>query len=139
MANHAALSGVDPRERDPLHAAHQLALCRGAVPGAGLVAGDACALPFQSASFDHAFCVEAMFHFGSRRRFLAEARAASRLRHPSIVEVLDYGLLDDGRPYMVMERVEGEPLSRHMNGRALQPTAALRIVVPPTPSRAMSE
>ncbi|MCR9199669.1 MAG: methyltransferase domain-containing protein [Planctomycetaceae bacterium] len=35
---------------------------------------DACDLPFDDASFDVLFCVEAMFHFSSRKRFLAEAR-----------------------------------------------------------------
>ena len=34
---------------------------------------DACDLPFDDASFDVLFCVEAMFHFSSRKRFLAEA------------------------------------------------------------------
>lgn len=34
---------------------------------------DACDLPFDDASFDVLFCVEAMFHFSSRQRFLAEA------------------------------------------------------------------
>lgn len=34
--------------------------------------GDACELPFEDASFDRVFCVEAMFHFASRRRFLRE-------------------------------------------------------------------
>lgn len=34
--------------------------------------GDACALPFDDASFDRVFCIEAMFHFSSRRRFLSE-------------------------------------------------------------------
>jgi MPBQ/MSBQ methyltransferase len=34
---------------------------------------DACDLPFDDASFDRVFCVEAMFHFASRRRFIAEA------------------------------------------------------------------
>lgn len=61
----------------------QLALCRGAVTGPGntlgLVAGDACSLPFPSGCFDHAFCVEAMFHFDSRQRFLAEAARVLRL------------------------------------------------------------
>ena len=34
--------------------------------------GDACELPFEDASFDRVFCIEAMFHFSSRRRFLSE-------------------------------------------------------------------
>lgn len=57
--------------------ARQLQLCAGAVTrpdnSLTLVAGDACALPFPNARFDHAFCVEAMFHFPSRQIFLAEA------------------------------------------------------------------
>ncbi len=34
--------------------------------------GDACQLPFEDQMFDRVFCVEAMFHFPSRRKFLAE-------------------------------------------------------------------
>jgi MPBQ/MSBQ methyltransferase len=34
--------------------------------------GDACQLPFEDQLFDRVFCVEAMFHFPSRRKFLAE-------------------------------------------------------------------
>ena len=34
--------------------------------------GDACQLPFEDQSFDRVFCVEAMFHFASRRQFLCE-------------------------------------------------------------------
>ena len=34
--------------------------------------GDACQLPFEDQTFDSVFCVEAMFHFPSRRKFLAE-------------------------------------------------------------------
>lgn len=44
------------------------------------------------------------------RRFVAEARAATRVRHPNVVEVTDYGLLSDGRPFMVMELVAGRSL-----------------------------
>ncbi len=44
------------------------------------------------------------------RRFLVEARAAGRLSHPNIVAVFDYGE-DAGRPFIVMERVRGRPLS----------------------------
>lgn len=45
-----------------------------------------------------------------RRRFLREARLAARLAHPNVVHVYDSGQLD-GRPYIVMEYVEGETLA----------------------------
>ncbi len=55
----------------------QIAICRTIAAGAtnrvGFVLSDACALPFADASFDRICCVEAMFHFASRARFLAEA------------------------------------------------------------------
>jgi serine/threonine-protein kinase len=45
-----------------------------------------------------------------RERFQREARVASRLRSPHVVEVLDFGEDAAGRPYLVMELLEGEPL-----------------------------
>jgi serine/threonine-protein kinase len=45
-----------------------------------------------------------------RERFLREARIAARLAHPNVVAVYDAGE-DDGRPYIVMEVVEGETLA----------------------------
>ena len=46
------------------------------------------------------------------QRFLLEARAASRLRHPHIIEVTDFDHTSDGMPFMVLEHLEGEDLSQ---------------------------
>jgi eukaryotic-like serine/threonine-protein kinase len=48
-----------------------------------------------------------------RERFLREARVAARLAHPNIVQVFDVGE-DDGRPYIVMEYVDGDTLADAM-------------------------
>ena len=48
----------------------------------------------------------------NRARFLQEARAAARIRHPNVVQVFDFGELDaEGTPYMVMEYLDGPTLS----------------------------
>src|SRR4051812_43995096 len=44
-------------------------------------------------------------------RFVREARIASAIAHPSIVEVLDAGTHTDGTPYMALELLEGESLA----------------------------
>jgi serine/threonine-protein kinase len=45
------------------------------------------------------------------KRFHQEARAAGAIGHPNICEVYDLGTLDDGSPYLVMERLMGETLA----------------------------
>jgi hypothetical protein len=45
-----------------------------------------------------------------RARLDREARAASRVRHPNLVEVLDVGVAPDGAPFLVMEYVPGVTL-----------------------------
>jgi serine/threonine-protein kinase len=61
-----------------------------------------------------------------RARFDAEARHAAGLHHPGIASVFDYGLLKDGRsPYLVMELVNGKPLSDLLaEGRPFDPEQA---------------
>ncbi len=49
----------------------------------------------------------------STLRFQQEAKAVTLLRHPNIVGVVDFGV-SDGRPYMVMECVEGQSLSSYV-------------------------
>jgi serine/threonine protein kinase len=50
----------------------------------------------------------------ARSRFENEARAAAKLRSKHVVEVYDHGVTDDGRPYIVMEYLRGEPLDKRL-------------------------
>ncbi len=45
------------------------------------------------------------------RRFQQEAQAASSLNHPHILTVYDFGLTEDGQPYLVMDFLEGRTLA----------------------------
>ena len=55
------------------------------------------------------------FDAGSfRRRFLKERRILGELEHPHIARWLDGGVDEAGRPYLVMEFVDGQPLDRYM-------------------------
>jgi tetratricopeptide (TPR) repeat protein/tRNA A-37 threonylcarbamoyl transferase component Bud32 len=55
-----------------------------------------------------------------RERFLAERQILARFAHPNIVSFLDAGVTADGRPYLVMERVDGQPLTRYCATRRLE-------------------
>jgi serine/threonine-protein kinase len=48
------------------------------------------------------------------QRFFNEARVTSSMRHPGIVEIFDFGYHTDGRAYLVMELLAGEPLSHRL-------------------------
>ena len=55
-------------------------------------------------------------------RFRREARAVARLSHPHVVTVIDFGE-DDGTPYIVLERVEGETLKDRIRRMGRLPIA----------------
>ncbi|HUH05438.1 MAG TPA: serine/threonine-protein kinase, partial [Kofleriaceae bacterium] len=65
-------------------------------------------------------------------RFEREARALASLRHPNVVDIYDLGDLPDGRPYIVMQWIDGCNLHEHIDrhgpltlDRALAALAAL--------------
>lgn len=53
-------------------------------------------------------------------RFRVERRVLSALSHPNIASLLDAGSTDDGRPYIVMELVDGEAIDRWCDRRLLR-------------------
>lgn len=48
------------------------------------------------------------------RRFQQEGRAASKLSHPNLAQLYEFGVSEEGLPYMIMEYVEGENLSEYI-------------------------
>ena len=58
-------------------------------------------------------------------RFLREARAAARLKGEHIARATDFGVLDSGAPYIVLEYLEGCDLGAYLrtNGRLVTPEA----------------
>ncbi len=61
------------------------------------------------------------------KRFAREARSAARVDHPSVVAIYAVGELDDGRPYIAMQLVDGRPLGTILADGPLDPARALGI------------
>ena len=61
------------------------------------------------------------------RRFLEERQILARLAHPNIARLLDGGVTDDGRPYFVMEFIEGVPITRYCRDHGLGTAARVEL------------
>lgn len=59
------------------------------------------------------------------RRFRTERQILAALNHPNIARVLDGGMTAGGRPYLVMEYVDGEPLLAYCDAHQLSITERL--------------
>lgn len=62
----------------------------------------------------------------ARERFVREATTLARLSHPNIISLADYGMVE-GRPYMVMQFLDGQTLQQLLRDRTPSPRQALRL------------
>jgi serine/threonine protein kinase len=64
-------------------------------------------------------------------RFLNEARAVNIISHPTLVNIYEFGQLDDGTAYFIMEFIEGETLHqalRKLHGLPMEPLRSMQIL-----------
>ena len=77
----------------------------------------------EGAEFQQRVALKVVRHLGAseavHRRFLEERRILALLEHPGIARLIDGGLTSDRLPYFAMELVEGEPIDRYCDTRAL--------------------
>ena len=63
------------------------------------------------------------------RRFVSERQILARLNHPNIARLLDGGLSEDDRPYLILEYIEGTPLTTYCDDRHLDIDARLKLFI----------
>jgi serine/threonine-protein kinase len=62
-------------------------------------------------------------------RMLLEAKVVNQVDHPNIVDIFETGRLADGRPYIVMERLEGQSLAQRVQQAELRPDQVIAILL----------
>lgn len=62
-------------------------------------------------------------------RMLLEAKVVNQVGHPNIVDIFETGKLADGRPYIVMERLEGQALSYRADEGKILPDQVIAILL----------
>jgi len=65
----------------------------------------------------------------ARARFLAERQILARLEHPNIARMHDGGVTDDDAPYLVMEWIQGEPITDYCDRHGLGVAERIELVI----------
>ncbi|QQR75915.1 MAG: serine/threonine protein kinase [Holophagales bacterium] len=83
-------------------------------------------------AFSQRVAIKVVRHGGSAhgivRRFLRERQILANLDHPNIARLLDGGTAEDGRPFFVLEWVDGEPITDYCAARHLPLEGRLRLL-----------
>jgi serine/threonine-protein kinase len=69
-----------------------------------------------------------LFPTASERYFVSERRLLASLRHPGIARIIDGGVEPGGRPYFIMERVDGQPIDEFVQAHGLGPRQIAALV-----------
>ena len=64
---------------------------------------------------------------GGIERFKREGRILGQIAHPNVAELLDAGVTTSGEPYLVLEYVEGEPITEYCDREKLGVNARIRL------------
>jgi eukaryotic-like serine/threonine-protein kinase len=75
------------------------------------------------------FLHNALVGQGSTERFKREGRLLGRLAHSQIAALIDAGITENGEPYLVLEYVEGDPIDKYCDDRALGVEARIRLLL----------
>ena len=62
-----------------------------------------------------------------RERFRREGNTLARVTHPNISHLIDAGVTSLGQPYLVLERVDGEPIDEYCDRLCLAPESRIRL------------
>lgn len=63
------------------------------------------------------------------KRFRIERQILASLKHPYIAQLIDGGVTEEGRPYFVMEYIEGVPITEYCDANRLTITERLRLIM----------
>ena len=69
----------------------------------------------------------ALLSRASEERFKREGSILGKLSHPHIAELIDAGVSSNGRPYLVLEHVDGEHIDQHCDNGRLDIEARIRV------------
>jgi hypothetical protein len=62
-------------------------------------------------------------------RFINEARTVNQIGHPNLVDIFAFGVLPDGRAYLVMEWLQGDTLADRLAQGRMVPSRALEVLI----------